>query len=670
MKAIAFSNNDIAVVAWTFGGKLQNCLGFAVYRIDVKAGTESCLPAMATFPSQQATPGRTTANDPVQKFFWKDVYAQRGGTYKYKIVPMGGTPGSNLQPLPYGPLVSNAIQLSPNYGAMSAYFNRGILATQSTANALNHGNDVQGMKGMLLRRIDNPNDQLRKDLAGQMIEAVTALPNDAHADGDDCYCALYEFEDPELIACLAAIKSNAHIILSNMPGTIGNTKTKTNDTYSDERAQIKQDGADVIDRFMPSGHIGHNKFTILQSNAGPKAVQFGSTNWTSRALCAQTNNTVIARSPLLANAYRAYWDRLKADTGAPRGKAGATAAQAAPLRSADANGGNSTTIAIEDGSCSVDIWFSPNTPAARSKNKGNEACPPDLTEVFSIIAGAQQAILFLAFQPGSPSIVDKIAEVERAKPNLFIRGALTDANAANRFYVGIKGEVPPPHQKRAKGAPPLPQDYRVISANGVKDNIGLWEKELNSAGHAVIHDKIVVVDPFSDNCVVITGSHNLGYAASYNNDENMAIIRGHRALAEAYAAHVLDVYDHYAWRYWLEQKNYDAAWTFLTPNDLWQDTYFDATNAVKSAELNFWLSASPLADALPTPVAPATTMRAAPALQRIVGGVSPAVGPHASHRRGPKFKNPKKRAVPKRPKLLKKPAVSKRRAKRKKRAQG
>ena len=115
-----------------------------------------------------------------------------------------------------------------------------------------------------------------------------------------------------------------------------------------------------------------------------------------------------------------------------------------------------------------------------------------------------------------------------------------------------------PKAKSGQGSPPSPQDYRVISARGVKDSVGHWEDELNSAGHAVIHDKILVVDPFTDNCVVVTGSHNLGYTASYNNDENMAVIRGHRALAEAYAAHVLDIYDHYAWRYWLEQKNYDA----------------------------------------------------------------------------------------------------------------
>lgn len=637
MKAVAFSNNDIAVVAWTFGGKLQNCLGFAIYRVDVKAGTETCLPAMATFPNQQAAPGRTTAVDPVQKFFWKDVYAQRGGTYKYKVVPMGGQPGQALQPLPFGPLVSNAVQLSPQYGAMSAYFNRGILATQSTAHQLHGGKDLGGMKGILLKRIVNPSDQLRKDLAGQMIEALTMLPDEAHANGNDCYSALYEFQDPELIDHLAALKDHAHLILSNMPGTPDDDPKgpKTNDVYAAERERIKEAGADVTDRFMPGGHIGHNKFTLLDDRSGPTAVQFGSTNWTSRALCAQTNNSVIARSPGLAAAYKSYWDRLKTDTGAPRGKNGTTAQQGPALRQADANGGKPLSIPIEDGSGTIDLWFSPNTPKARGKKRTDEAVPPDLNEVFSIIAGAQQAILFLAFQPGAPSIVDAIAKAEIAKPSLFIRGALTDAGAANRFYVGIKGQTPPPKQKRPKGSPPLPQDYRVISAGGVKDNIGLWEAELNKAGFAVIHDKIVVVDPFADNCVVVTGSHNLGYAASYNNDENMAIIRGHRALAEAYAAHVLDVYDHYAWRYWLQQKNYDAAWTFLTPSDSWQDSYFDAQNQPKSAELNFWLSAMPLTDALPTPVDPASAMRAAPAIQKMVGGIAPAVGPHARRRAAP-----------------------------------
>lgn len=209
MKSVAFSNNDMAVVAWTFGGKLKDCLGFAVYRIDVRAGTETCLPAMATFQGQQATPGRTTADDPVQKFFWKNVYAKRGGTYKYKIVPMGGAPGG-LQPMPYGPLISNQVQLSPHYGTLSAYFNRGILATQATAHALTDGNPAGSMVDTLLDKIVKIGDPLRLDLAGQMIEALTTLPDEALDGGAELLLALYEFQDPELIQHFGALKDKAN----------------------------------------------------------------------------------------------------------------------------------------------------------------------------------------------------------------------------------------------------------------------------------------------------------------------------------------------------------------------------------------------------------------------------------------------------------------------------
>ena len=149
---------------------------------------------------------------------------------------MTGTPG-NLQPMPYGPVISNQIQLSPNYGTLSAYFNRGILATQATALVLNNGTPAGSIVSALEKHIDKPGDALRLDLAGQMIEALTTLSDDASSNGGDVYCALYEFEDPELIAHLASLKGKAHVIFSNMPGTTAD-KQKTNDTYALERKQI------------------------------------------------------------------------------------------------------------------------------------------------------------------------------------------------------------------------------------------------------------------------------------------------------------------------------------------------------------------------------------------------------------------------------------------------
>ncbi len=592
MKAIAFSNNDIAVAAWTFGGRIAGCLGFAIYRTDVKAGVETCLPAMATFPDQQATPNRTTADDPVQKFFWKDVYAKRGGSYRYRIVPLGGAPG-NLAPLPIGALTTNTVQLTPDHGVLSAYFNRGILATQATAHALHSDGNLAAMKEEVLKRIADPSDPLRISLAGDMVDALTELPQQAAAQGADLYCALYEFEDQQLIGALEKVGRNAHVLLSNMPGEVNGTRTK--DVYKAERDAAAAI-VDVIDRMMPGGHIGHNKFSVLVEGDDPQAVQFGSTNWTGRALCAQSNNTIIARSPAMAKAFKNYWDRLKTDTD----DAGGEGKQLAPLRQAD--GAGVPGIALEDGSATVDLWFSPNTAKARvakARRPSPEPTPPDLAEVFDLITGAKQAILFVEFEPGSPSVIGAIAKAQKANPALFVRGTVTVASAAEEFAVGIKGDAAGDGGANGADDQKIPEDYRVISASGVRDQTGAWEKELNSAGYAVTHSKYVVIDPFTDGCVVITGSHNHGYQASYNNDENLAIIKGHRPLAEAYAANALDIYDHYAWRWWLAK---DAnAWTSLKPDDSWQNSYFDASNRPTSAELSFWLAASPSGNALPAP---------------------------------------------------------------------
>ena len=118
-----------------------------------------------------------------------------------------------------------------------------------------------------------------------------------------------------------------------------------------------------------------------------------------------------------------------------------------------------------------------------------------------------------------------------------------------------------------------------------------WQKEILNAGFAIIHDKVVVIDPFSKNCVVITGSHNLGHKASFNNDENLVIIRGNRRLAEAYASHILDVYDHFAWRVTQSNPKKKGDGLLKTSPEAWQGKYFNDDGSIKVAQLRFWLSA-------------------------------------------------------------------------------
>src|SRR5215467_7169185 len=76
--AVAFANNDVATIAWSYGAKPEGCMGFALYRIDSN-GKETPLPSHAVFPGETIANNQTTAQFPIQKFYWKDVYARLEG---------------------------------------------------------------------------------------------------------------------------------------------------------------------------------------------------------------------------------------------------------------------------------------------------------------------------------------------------------------------------------------------------------------------------------------------------------------------------------------------------------------------------------------------------------------------------------------------------------------
>src|SRR5262245_15546512 len=166
MPAIAFANNDIALVAWTFDRHLDGCLGFAIHQIDGE-GNAAVLPALARFATQDKDAKLTTEQAPVQKFWWKDLFAKRGGTYRYKIVPMAGTPGGALTPLAVvDPLLSNDVTLTENRPPFKAYFNRGIVATQALSRELNDKPSIPALTPHIL----DPSDPIRVNLMGQLFE--------------------------------------------------------------------------------------------------------------------------------------------------------------------------------------------------------------------------------------------------------------------------------------------------------------------------------------------------------------------------------------------------------------------------------------------------------------------------------------------------------------------
>jgi phosphatidylserine/phosphatidylglycerophosphate/cardiolipin synthase-like enzyme len=582
---VAFANSDVITVAWSLEPKPAGCLGFAIYRVD-GAGKETALPSHAVFKGYQIKSGQTTAEFPLQKFYWKDPYArleaERTGNrkFRYRVVPLEGKPGA-LTPMSFPQMVSNEVEITSTISpAIAAHFNRGLISTQRVSRALKGKPAPKSLKALIVQ----PGNALRVSLAAGMVEALTAFVDRAKTAGR-IYAALYELGDEELVRKLEKLGKRLKIVLSNSVVTDEKTKKKS-DGNQDARDRLKLTAGVEWNRIMPANHIGHNKFLVYEDrNKNARAVLFGSTNWTSTGLCAQTNNTLVIEDPGLAKRYRDYWEQLAADTktakGLPKGL------QAKKLRSWD---GTSRRVTLDG--AKLESFFSPNTSAARRSKAKNETCPVDMQVLVDRIEAAKHSVLFLAFYPGTPSIANWAAEAQRKNKNLFVRGCVTNKSAAEGFYYALQGMTPP---KKVKGVKtPSKQDLRVLGAEALDKTIPVgWQRELLKAGFAIVHDKIVVIDAFSDDCVVVTGSHNLGYKASYDNDENLVLIQGNKKLASAFATHVLDVYDHFAWRYLVKQRGAKAADQSLKSTDAWQEKYYGPDGKIKTAQLKFWMSANP-----------------------------------------------------------------------------
>ena len=407
--------------------------------------------------------------------------------------------------------------------------------------------------------------------------ALRSFFDRAKKDGGHIYGALYELKDRELENLLKDLPY-VHLVLSNA----GSKKIKNyDDTNIAARKMLHDTDTDITDRFLGT-HIGHNKFLVYaDKNNNPKAVLTGSTNWTTSGVCAQSNNIIILESPNVAELYYQYWLRLRAE---------------GDNQGSDFRAKNNVHNDVQmGGDESLSVWFSPNTErTSYSASAGSKmAAPSDIQEVFAEMSKAQNAILFLAFKPGKPSIITELAKVQRNKPDLLVHGAVTDPDSVDDFNTylyhrtaRVDRVVKPEARINSRG--------KIVYATEIKDEFSYWYKEmlkLSPFSHAIIHDKIMVIDPLSPNCVVVTGSHNLGYKASVTNDENMLIIRGNRQLAMAYAAHIMDVYDHYRFRSNVQaaksSKKPNKIWDRLEEKDSWQDRYF-INGRPANKEMAFW----------------------------------------------------------------------------------
>ncbi|AEW01401.1 hypothetical protein A4D02_05265 [Niastella koreensis] len=599
-KAIAYTNGEIAYLSWEISGMIKGCLGFEITRLYPDDPENNVvLPAWVAFKGQvnKDWKPQNTSVWPIQKLNWRDLTLRRsrnslvrhpeevGGKpvrVRYLIRPVvayqAGLQAVNpdlpvtytgapvkLSYLDEG-LTTNIFEVGVQYGSVRATFTNGILSTQWLTHTLQ---EQKATYSSIRAAINDPKSDIRAYLTGDVLDSLTMLMNRAKANPKATLkMALYELDDDELIQSILANKSKVEIVLSNT----SLNKTKGWDAENaPAREKLKTSGVKIYDRmFNNNGHIGHNKFVVYLENGKPLSVLTGSTNWTPNGLCAQSNNAVVVDSPELAKHYNDYFERLKKDnagfTVPDPLSVGTNNVQGAAFRSS--NMPPTAPVVLADGT-QLTVWFSPNTvEKAPVKTK----TPPDLAQVYSLMRKAEKAIFFAVFLPGLSN--DTSSDV---MTNIITEAiSIGQKDSSLLVYGSISSPMAMPNYEQGKPTAPIFEQghLHVVQAVAITQNdiIGDFEAELLSAGQAIIHDKIVVIDPFSENAIAVFGSHNAGFKASYGNDENLIIVQNNPALVQAYAVHVLDIYEHYHTRAVLQEQQASGKqpWDgYLSTEDSW-----------------------------------------------------------------------------------------------------
>ena len=478
--------------------------------------------------------------------------------------------------------VTNPITITSKHPPFRSTFTNGILAAQWLSNVLNEDGAIQ--KNELIDKISDPNDPHRKYLAGD----VLPLLHELFARPGHFLLALYELDDKELLQLILDNKDRVEVILANS-GKDEDSGWDARNASARDRLRVQLD-THLQDRMFNNNiHIGHNKFVVHIDPAGvPQAVFTGSTNWTSTGIAGQTNNALLIEDKDVAQTFHDYWHRMHDDDKLPEPTPKLSSEMGDTQQSKNFRAANQTSTVVSlGGGVEIHTWFSPNMSQRKkpTSKKTPTPVPPDLQEVYRRMRMTKEALLFLAFYPGQKGIdcmIGEAIDIGRKDSSILVMGAVSSPQAMPN-YVATKKDKDTEEVLVDGDSPTIFEEDNIaivraarIDEKNLLGDLGVEQLTAKGGIGAIIHDKIVVIDPLSPDCSVILGSHNLGFKASYSNDENMIVVTGHRELAMAYAVHVLDVYDHYRFRAIQNdlKKKGKKGWSgFLEIDDQWQDPY-------------------------------------------------------------------------------------------------
>jgi len=494
--------------------KRIGCLGFSIRRADFdnagKKVAERWLPNMLKFPSQQLNK-IDTSTAPLQKFRWGDYTCDPGHTYRYQVIPRYGTP-QQLTPVAVKDADGLTVQITTEDNSKNEtaiFFNRGAAASRAFDEKFPTLKDLSS---------NTPEAaQARKWLSRGLEEAILNFIGKAKDKNFALHCAIYEFQKPEFLAALKdAQQRGVEVRVVYHHRSKGDTD-KTADKNDKAIAAAGRPNQMLTPRNAdPQSAIMHNKFLILLEKKNgqlqPQAVWSGSTNWTDGAIYGQLNVGHAVYETNVAEIYEVYFKLLKADANSATMKDSVDALTPVSILTSPAHG-VTPILSPQSTDAMLHLYSNICQNAKCVLISAPFALSPIVLAAFTTKPSQQSLRYFLLDKEGSLGKGQEVHVIEGDPSN----------------SISVATTLPSPlHDFQGK----------------------LLEGKKESFHHAGIHihSKIIAVDPFGTDPIIVTGSANFSNNSTEVNDSNSLVIRGETAVADIYATEFMRMFEHYHFR--------------------------------------------------------------------------------------------------------------------------
>jgi phosphatidylserine/phosphatidylglycerophosphate/cardiolipin synthase-like enzyme len=500
---------------------------------------------------------------PVQSFLWGDYAALPGRTYRFRILPMFGTPGA-LTTDPKDEIkleINTEEEWIPGQTTHGVWFNRGAIASQKFAEEFGNKSPAD---------INDPKDHTVAWLSRGLLEACLNYINETQP-GDALRVAAYEFTYPPILNTLTALIDKGIDVQIVYHDTVD---PKTGKEGANEAA-MRLAGLPINDQTVTykrsKTKIPHNKFIVrLKGGTVPVEVWTGSTNFTPSGFLGQTNVGHRVADPATAQQYLDFWEVVKTDPDLKTARA--TLATLTP--------NPAEAIAKQ----SVVRLFSPRAKAEMLGWYGRR------------MLDCANSLWFTAAFGVSKDLIEPIARkrnqmrfvlMEKPAPDDQKKVLTADFNRVILSYGVPLGEI-----YRMKNGKPV---ARIPVKESELDKWFFNEEHFRAKNDGFVffvHTKFLLIDPLSDDPLVCSGSANFSSGSLLQNDENMLLIRGRTRVADIYLTEFQRIFQHFYFRDIANELaakgSKGAQGIFLDETDAWTNSYFKPRTLKNNRRLMFF----------------------------------------------------------------------------------